>query len=89
MLGTTTQEPRRPVEETVSAPWVHRPLRTFKEAKEQWLGRFERDYIRAMLEKHGYKIAPAAREAGLDRKYFRQLARKYGLIQGGKTEDGK
>lgn len=88
MIGTVTDTRHRTNEKTEPAPWsVNRP-KDFKEAKEEWLGRFEKDYIHAMLHKHGYKIAPAARDAGLDRKYFRQLARKYGLIEGGKAKNG-
>jgi len=89
MIGAVANTRHKIHEETEPVPWsVNRP-KDFKEAKEEWLGRFEKEYIHAMLNKHGYKIAPAAREAGLDRKYFRQLARKYGLIEGGKGKNGQ
>ncbi len=88
MLGSQSKPHPRTQERTEPAPWRNAHPKRFKEAKEEWLGRFEKEYIHAMLQKHGYKIAPAAREAGLDRKYFRQLARKYGLIEGGKTNNG-
>jgi transcriptional regulator with GAF, ATPase, and Fis domain len=54
-------------------------LGTFKDAKEQWVTAFERDYIRKLLERNGHNISHAAREAEIDRKYFRKLMKKYGL----------
>ncbi|HJZ86847.1 MAG TPA: sigma 54-interacting transcriptional regulator [Polyangia bacterium] len=52
---------------------------TFKEAKERWVSSFERDYILNLLRKNGGNISHAAREADIDRKYFRKLMRKYGI----------
>jgi transcriptional regulator with GAF, ATPase, and Fis domain len=52
---------------------------TFKDAKEQWVSSFEKDYIQALLEKNGHNISHAAREADIDRKYFRKLMKKYGI----------
>jgi transcriptional regulator with PAS, ATPase and Fis domain len=52
---------------------------TFKEAKEKWVASFERDYILALLRKNSGNISHAAREADIDRKYFRKLMRKYGI----------
>jgi DNA-binding NtrC family response regulator len=49
----------------------------FKEAKERWVASFERDYLVALLKKHRANISHAAREADIDRKYFRKLMRKY------------
>jgi DNA-binding NtrC family response regulator len=59
---------------------------TFKDAKERWVSSFERDYILALLKKNKGNISHAAREADIDRKYFRKLMRKYG-IEGGGDED--
>jgi transcriptional regulator with GAF, ATPase, and Fis domain len=59
-------------------------LGTFKEAKEKWVASFERDYIRNLLEQHEGNISHAARDADIDRKYFRKLMRKYG-IDGGQS----
>jgi transcriptional regulator with GAF, ATPase, and Fis domain len=56
---------------------------TFKEAKERWVSSFERDYIMALLKKNEGNISHAAREADIDRKYFRKLMRKYGIEAGG------
>ncbi|MFU8803695.1 MAG: helix-turn-helix domain-containing protein, partial [Bradymonadaceae bacterium] len=51
----------------------------FKEAKETWISTFERDYITDLLTRHGGNISQAAREADIDRKYFRKLMGKYGI----------
>jgi DNA-binding NtrC family response regulator len=59
---------------------------TFKDAKERWVSTFERDYILTLLKKNKGNISHAAREADIDRKYFRKLMRKYG-IEGGADED--
>ncbi len=50
----------------------------FKEAKHQVVEAFEREYIEALVTRHG-SLAAAAREAQLDRKHLRELLRKYGL----------
>lgn len=49
----------------------------FKDAKEQWIAAFERDYIDSLLKKNNFNISHAARDAKIDRKYFRKLMRKY------------
>ncbi len=54
-------------------------LGPFKDAKEKWVASFERDYIRALLERNDFNISHAAREADIDRKYFRKLMKKYGI----------
>ena len=59
-----------------AAPLADEP---FKEAKERTVSRFERDYVLATLQKNGFNISHAAREADIDRKYFRKLMRKYGI----------
>lgn len=51
----------------------------FKEAKEEWLSSFERDYIFNLLKRNSFNISHAAREADIDRKYFRKLMKKYGV----------
>jgi transcriptional regulator with GAF, ATPase, and Fis domain len=53
--------------------------KTFKEAKEEWISAFERDYIVALLERNQHNISHAAREAEIDRKYFRKLMKKYDI----------
>lgn len=53
--------------------------RPFKEAKEELIDAFEREYLEKLIGRSGGRIAPAAREAGLNRKYFYDLLRKHGL----------
>jgi DNA-binding NtrC family response regulator len=55
---------------------------TFKDAKERWVSSFERDYIISLLKRHGGNISHAAREADIDRKYFRKLMKKYEIEAG-------
>ncbi|HTE55172.1 MAG TPA: sigma 54-interacting transcriptional regulator [Kofleriaceae bacterium] len=61
---------------------------TFKDAKERWVSSFERDYIISLLKRHGGNISHAAREADIDRKYFRKLMKKYDIEAAGAVEDG-
>ncbi len=61
---------------------------TFKEAKERWVSSFERDYIVALLKKNSGNISHAAREADIDRKYFRKLMKKYEIEAAGSDGDG-
>ncbi|MBW2731710.1 MAG: sigma 54-interacting transcriptional regulator [Deltaproteobacteria bacterium] len=55
------------------------PNVAFKDAKERWISSFERDYILTLLKKNGGNISHAAKEAEIDRKYFRKLMKKYGI----------
>ena len=52
---------------------------TFKDAKERWVSSFERDYIISLLKRHKGNISHAARDADIDRKYFRKLMKKYDI----------
>jgi DNA-binding NtrC family response regulator len=51
----------------------------FKRAKDEWITSFERDYIFDLLRRHRGNISQAAREADIDRKYFRKLMDKHGI----------
>lgn len=51
----------------------------FKEAKEMWVSTFERDYVFDLLKRHRGNITQAAREADIDRKYFRKLMTKHDI----------
>ncbi len=51
----------------------------FKDAKEEWISSFERDYILELLRRHNGNISQASREADIDRKYFRKLMTKHGI----------
>ena len=54
-------------------------MRPFKDAKVSLIGRFEREYLRRLMARNGNKIARAAREAGIDRKYLYMLISKHDL----------
>lgn len=75
---TEAQTSREKVEKIADKP--------FKEAKEEWLSSFERDYIFSLLKRNSFNISHAAREADIDRKYFRKLMKKYN-IEGVGTDD--
>jgi transcriptional regulator with GAF, ATPase, and Fis domain len=51
----------------------------YKEAKGKMVDRFTRDYVEALLARHGGNVSAAAREAGLDRNWLVALARRHGL----------
>ena len=50
-----------------------------KDAKEQWMGVLEANYLRDLLARHGGNISAAAKVAGIDRKTFHRLINKYSL----------
>ncbi|MEO0321882.1 MAG: sigma 54-interacting transcriptional regulator [Myxococcota bacterium] len=52
---------------------------TFKDAKDAWVQTFEKDYVESLLRRNGGNISHAAREADIDRKYFRKLMKKHGI----------
>ncbi len=54
-----------------------RELHTFKKEKQKIVGEFERNYITQMLMLNGGNITRAAKSAGIDRKNFWQLMKKY------------
>jgi DNA-binding NtrC family response regulator len=51
----------------------------FKDAKEQLLENFEREYITQLLRRSAGNISRAARESGLHRKSIERIIKKYGL----------
>jgi DNA-binding NtrC family response regulator len=51
----------------------------FKQAKQEWITAFERDYITELLVRHDGNITQAADEADIDRKYFRTLMDKHDI----------
>jgi len=53
----------------------------FKEAKERWLDLFERRYLEGVFATHGENISRAAAASGINRRHFRNLLRKHGIIQ--------
>jgi DNA-binding NtrC family response regulator len=59
-----------------SAVNIGQPLR---EAREAWVGAFERRYLEELLRQHENRVSSAARAAGVDRIYFYRLLWKHGL----------
>jgi two-component system, NtrC family, nitrogen regulation response regulator GlnG len=51
----------------------------FKEAKEQMVESFERDYLAQLIARCDWNISQASREAGIARFYLRQLLTKHEL----------
>ena len=60
---------------------------SFKEAKGKIISDFESKYIARLLRKHGNNISVAARQAGIDRKHFKDLMRKYNIEARRKLEE--
>lgn len=54
----------------------------FKDAKEQWIASFEKQYLEELLKRNNFNISAAAKEAGIDRKSVQRLVRKYDLNAG-------
>jgi hypothetical protein len=54
----------------------------YKQAREQVLQRFEREYVVALLLRHQNNVSEAARAAGIDRSYLHRLIRRLGLDAG-------
>ncbi|MCE9573894.1 MAG: sigma-54 dependent transcriptional regulator [Deltaproteobacteria bacterium] len=56
-------------------------------AREAVLHAFERRYVGAVLARAGGNLAAAARDAQVDRKHLRMLARRHGLVAGPAAPD--
>jgi len=54
----------------------------YKDAKREALEKFDRGYLEALMERHAMNLSSAAREAGVDRKYLRELLDRYGIRRG-------
>lgn len=59
----------------------------FKEAKDQWVASFEKQYLIEALKRNDFNISAAAKEAGIDRKSVQRLIRKYNITTNGKMID--
>jgi DNA-binding NtrC family response regulator len=70
--------PGRPAGESLPVSYAG----TFKDAKDQLVSAFEREYLARLIQRSGGNIAKAARDADLDRKYLYALLKKYGLAGG-------
>jgi len=53
----------------------------FKEAKERWNDHFERRYLATVFASHAQNITHAAEHAGINRRHFRELLHKHGLLE--------
>lgn len=51
----------------------------FKDAKQQVVENFEKEYLLELLRKNNHNISAAAREAKIDRKHIRNLLKKYDI----------
>jgi len=86
LLAATRRGPRPPGEATEPLPGLRRHA-SFRDAKEAWIERFEREYLSALLRRCGGSLSAAARAADLDRKHLRKLVRKHGLTAGAVDAD--
>ncbi len=55
--------------------------RPFKDAKDEVIELFERQYVIDLIDRHGGNISRAARTADMDRKSIARLMRKHGLTR--------
>ncbi len=55
------------------------PDAPFKDAKNNLIEHFERQYVQQMLAKHDGNISQAARDADIERAYLQRLIKKWGL----------
>jgi DNA-binding NtrC family response regulator len=80
-LGTTPTVPAKARGQNSS----ERPRSTadlpFKEAKEQLVAAFERDYLADLMRRCNHNVSMAAREAGIARVYLHRLLQKHGLTK--------
>jgi DNA-binding NtrC family response regulator len=67
--------PSGPITIGASFPGVAAPL-PYKDAKEQLLASFEREYVEALLARHAGNVSRAAAAAGLSRKHLYELMRR-------------
>jgi DNA-binding NtrC family response regulator len=47
--------------------------------RDGWLARFERSYLKDLMERHGGNASAAARSAGIDRAYLYRLLWRHEL----------
>ncbi|HJL30725.1 MAG TPA: helix-turn-helix domain-containing protein, partial [Polyangiaceae bacterium LLY-WYZ-15_(1-7)] len=51
----------------------------YADAKEAWLGAFERQYLGRLLDETGGNVTEASRRSGLARSRLHELVKKHGL----------
>jgi DNA-binding NtrC family response regulator len=69
-----------PVQRQVGGPRVDIRV-PFKDAKEQWVSEFERQYLDALFAACGQNISKTAEHAGVNRRHIRSLLRKHRIIE--------
>jgi DNA-binding NtrC family response regulator len=81
---------RVPAPEPALAPPPSPASRPFREAKQQVVEAFERDFLLGALKRHGGNITRAAEEVGMYRQNFQQKMRELGIApdDGGKPGPG-
>jgi DNA-binding NtrC family response regulator len=52
---------------------------SYTDLKKQWVDQFEREYLKALVQRHRGNVSASAREARLDRSNFLRLMRRHGL----------
>ena len=62
-------------------------ISVFRVAKHEAVTHFERDYLEKVLGAHGNNVSKASRAAGLDRRNFQKLLRKYDMKRGTTGDD--
>lgn len=68
-----------PEQSTPNVPQIQTTTDNFRTAKKQMVENFERDYVTHLLARTQGNLSEAARIAGMDRKNFWVMAKKYGL----------
>ncbi|MDP6934677.1 MAG: helix-turn-helix domain-containing protein, partial [Myxococcota bacterium] len=53
----------------------------FKDAKDQLIEAFEREYLLDLLDRHGGNVSKTARAAQMDRKSITRLMKKHGITR--------
>jgi transcriptional regulator with PAS, ATPase and Fis domain len=65
------------------SPRAHSPAidstKPWRQARQEWVVFFERQYLQELLEQHGDNVSAAARAAGIDRVHFHRLLKRNGL----------
>ena len=75
--NTHRQTPEIPTP-SFSMPAVDKNI-PFKDAKEQLIEAFEREYLLDLLDRHGGNVSRVARSAHMDRKSITRLMKKHGI----------
>jgi two-component system, NtrC family, response regulator GlrR len=75
VLGAPEAPPPKSGEETVEID----PSRSFREAKELAVSRWERSFVQALVRAHGGNLSRAARAVRMDRNHLRELLQRHGV----------